>query len=108
GMALLAVSRPCILGTFIMGSEEGCPLIWNRTCKRNRLAPARNAPSARHDPSVVMAGLVTASRGYPTCGTQLVRNSGKAELRCHPRLCLFEKQDVDARHKAGHDGGDWA
>jgi len=34
----------------------------------------------------VMAGLVTASRVYPTCGTRLVRNSGKPELRCHPRL----------------------
>jgi hypothetical protein len=52
-----------------------------------------------------MAGLDTASRVYPTCGTSIVRNSGKPELRCHPRLSPHEekKQDVDARHKAGHD-----
>src|SRR5262245_53566618 len=43
-----------------------------------------------------MAGLVTASRVYPTCGAQYTCNSGKPELRCHPRLALRPK-DVDAR-----------
>jgi len=34
-----------------------------------------------------------------------MRNSGKPELRCHPRLVLLarRKEDVDARPKAGHD-----
>jgi hypothetical protein len=39
----------------------------------------------------VMAGLGTASRVYPTCGTLIVRNSGKPELRCHPRLSSSTK-----------------
>ena len=34
----------------------------------------------------VMAGLVTASRVYPTCGTLFMRKSGKPDFRCHPRL----------------------
>src|SRR5690242_18670358 len=33
-----------------------------------------------------MAGLVTASRIYPTCGTIFMRKSGKLDFRCHPRL----------------------
>jgi hypothetical protein len=36
--------------------------------------------------SAVMAGLVPASRIYPTCGTFLMRKSGKPDFRCHPRL----------------------
>jgi hypothetical protein len=35
----------------------------------------------------VMAGLVTASRVHPTCGTVIMRKSGKPDFRCHPRLC---------------------
>src|ERR1700719_253138 len=42
----------------------------------------------------VMAVLVTASRAYSTCCTQLVRTSGKPEVRCHPRLSS-PKQVVD-------------
>ena len=49
-----------------------------------------------------MAGLVTASRVYPTCGTSLVQNSGKPEF-CAIHVFVATKQDVDARHKAGHD-----
>jgi hypothetical protein len=36
--------------------------------------------------SIVMAGLVTASRVYPTCDIYLMRKSGKPDFRCHPRL----------------------
>jgi hypothetical protein len=32
-------------------------------------------------------------------------NSGKPEFGCHPRLAGGAK-GVDARHKAGHDGGE--
>jgi hypothetical protein len=34
-----------------------------------------------------------------------MRNSGKPELRCHPRLPSLtrRKEDGDARPKAGHD-----
>jgi hypothetical protein len=53
-----------------------------------------------------MAGLVTAGRVYPTCGTVIMRKSGKPDFRCHPRLYLQRREDVDARHKAGHDGGE--
>jgi hypothetical protein len=48
-----------------------------------------------------MAGPVIASRVYPTCALK-VQTSGKPEVWCHPRLAI--KKDVDARHKAGHDG----
>src|SRR5262249_60287630 len=44
----------------------------------------------------VMAGLVPVSRVYPTYGNFVARNSGKPELRCHPRLASRMK-DVDAR-----------
>jgi len=35
-----------------------------------------------------------------------MRKSGKPDFRCHPRLYLQRREDVDARHKAGHDGGE--
>ena len=40
-------------------------------------------------PSFVMAGLVTAGRVYPTCGTVIMRKSGKPDFRCHPRLYCY-------------------
>src|SRR5262245_60504109 len=36
--------------------------------------------------TIVMAGLVTASRGLPDLRYVNMRNSGRPELRCHPRL----------------------
>jgi hypothetical protein len=54
-----------------------------------------------------MVGLVITSRVYPTCARQNLRNSGKPELRCHPRLKLTRQpKDVDARDKRGHDVGE--
>ena len=50
-----------------------------------------------------MAGLVTASRVYPTCGASYMRNSGKRELRAIHVFIIARKQDVDARAKPGHD-----
>jgi len=51
-----------------------------------------------------MAGLVTASRVYSTCGViNYWRNSRKHELRVPSTSCFTEQKDVDARHKVGHD-----
>src|SRR6478672_10679964 len=52
-----------------------------------------------------MAGLVTASRVYSTCGViNYWRNSRKHELRVPSTSCFTELQkDVDARNKVGHD-----
>jgi hypothetical protein len=49
-----------------------------------------------------MAGLVTASRVYPTCGIYM-RNSGRPELRAIHAFGNTGKEDVDARNKSGHD-----
>jgi len=45
--------------------------------------------------------------GLPDLRHSIERNSGKPEFRCHPRLSCGTK-DVDARHKAGHDGRETA
>ena len=38
-------------------------------------------------------------------GFSILRKSGRPDFRCHPRLlCRAPHQDVDARHRAGHDG----
>jgi hypothetical protein len=49
----------------------------------------------------VMAGLVTASRVYPTCGTQCrgTRASPSSDA-IHVFKTVRDRQDVDARHKA--------
>jgi len=54
--------------------------------------------------STVMAGLVTASRVYPTCatykrGTRASPGSGAIHVSA-----ASKKKDVDARDKPGHDG----
>src|SRR5713101_4487680 len=51
-----------------------------------------------------MAGLVTASRVYPTCGTYDAQ-LGQARVAVPPTsLMLHAFQDVDSRDKRGHDG----
>jgi hypothetical protein len=50
-----------------------------------------------------MAGLVIASRVYPTCAKQFMRKSGKPDFRCIHVFLLASPQDVDARVKPAHD-----
>src|SRR5437867_4876193 len=54
-----------------------------------------------------MAGLVTASRVYPTCALNDAQLGGPSCGATYVFLREHPKEDVDARHKAGHDGG-WA
>src|SRR5262249_24737460 len=37
-----------------------------------------------------MAGLVTASRVDPTCGSIILRKSGRPDFLCHPRPALLD------------------
>jgi hypothetical protein len=56
--------------------------------------------------SSVMAGLVTASRIYPTCGIQPCESrAGPTFAAIYVSLPSMNKA-VDARRKAGHDGGE--
>jgi hypothetical protein len=54
-----------------------------------------------------MAGLVACKSGIPGLqhSNKLLRNSGKPELRVQSTSLLLKlhNEDVDARHKAGHD-----
>src|SRR4051812_13850373 len=50
-----------------------------------------------------MAGLVTASRVYPTCGTLKSAEFGHPRIPVPSTSSLEAQKDVDARHKAGHD-----
>jgi hypothetical protein len=55
-----------------------------------------------------MAGLIIASRVYPTCGFAKMRTSGSPDaihafLDANPRLL---QKDMAARHKVGHDDCD--
>jgi len=55
-----------------------------------------------------MAGLVTAGRVYPTCA-RYYAEVGQARLPVPSTSLLLlipSREDVDARHKAGHDGGE--
>jgi hypothetical protein len=52
---------------------------------------------------IVVAGLVTASRGLPDLRTYSSRNAAKPGLRAPSTSFSSLCQDVDARHKAGHD-----
>ena len=69
--------------------------------------------------SPVMAGLVTAShyfrhgracrasRVYPTCASSFNSQVGQARLAVpSTSLLVLGREDIDARHKAGHDGGE--
>ncbi|MGA8957088.1 MAG: hypothetical protein WB503_16990, partial [Pseudolabrys sp.] len=41
--------------------------------------------------------------GLPDLRSQLARKSGKSDFRGHPLFRPVLPQDVDARHRAGHD-----
>src|SRR5258706_16710 len=53
-----------------------------------------------------MAGLDTASRVYPTCGTHMIAELGQARVPLPSTTLVTAKTDVDARPKAGHDDGE--